>query len=116
MNVDMLDIFGDGLAFKELTINLLQLLLLSILPAIFTYSGISIKDILKIINLNKNKRVCKYVLLSKVWDDSLESYIKKLAVFALEMLMIVLNIYVILGVIEIFVFFASIRAWILGLT
>lgn len=46
-------------------------------------------------------------------DESLEDFIGKIGVFGLEMLMIILNMFVILGITEIFVLFASIAAGII---
>lgn len=84
-------------------------LLFTIFPAIFTCLGFSFKDIFKVFKLNKNRRACKYVLLNKVNDDSFESYIKKFAILLFEMFIIIINVLVICGVIEIFVLFANIR-------
>lgn len=88
--------------------NGLSYILITVIPAIFTSFGISYKDIFNNIFFNKNKRASRYVLLYKVWDESLESYIKRLGIYFLENFLIVLDVLILVGIVELFVFFSSI--------
>ncbi len=94
--------------FRWMSENVLGYTLITVIPAIFTSFGISYKDMFDNNFLNKNKRAVRHVLLYKVWDESLESYIKRLGIYLLENLLIVLDTLILVGIVELFVLFSSV--------
>ncbi len=110
MNTDMLNILAENLSSEVFISHLKELSLEKIVSmvvtVVFTVFGYSIKDIFKL--FNKNGRAYRYALLSKVYHDNIKNYLKKIAVYTLELLMILLSTYVIIGIVEMYVFFAHI--------
>lgn len=115
MNEEILNQLTNALkAIKEI-LQYANKILFTIIPAIFTINGITIEKIFNPINWSKNRKACKYILLGKVQDESFRNYLKRYGVFAFDMVMIIINIFVIIGVVELFILFADIRMGEIGI-
>lgn len=108
MNVDILNQINDKWLNNEQILENMKLLWFTILPTIATLYG-WIKPTLKKFSLNKNSRARKGILLGKVGDESLRNFLKRYGVLVCDMVMIIINVLIIFGIMNLFALFDGIR-------
>lgn len=91
------------------TMIIQYLLLTIIIPAIVTFLFRLIINALKSIRRGKNWKAYDYTVIGKIYDESFKNYLSKYGVMAIEAVLPILNLFVMIIIIGIFILFGNIR-------
>ena len=109
MNETALEMFIEKLNSIGSFFGIFHVIWYTVLPPICSITGVSMKDILRSFNFGKNKRCSQRIIVNKMRDESFSDILKKILFFAMGMSMLMINMYIIFEVIQIFLLFANIR-------